>query len=590
MDFPQLLAAAAELEAGGCAAEAADLYRTWLEGNASDMAHVGYFNLGALLAQMGDLPAAESAYRQAAHLLPGFVQPRLNLATVLERMGRVDEAIAEWRWVCQAVSPQSAQNKPLRCMALNQLGRVLEQLQRDEEALQCLTESLSLDAQQAGPLQHWIALRQKLCIWPVYAPFAQMSLADMESSTSAMSMLALSDDPARQRAAAQGFVDRVLTPEQVSPPWSSGYRHARLRVAYLSSDWRAHPVAMLTVELLELHSRDKLEVFAYCWSPEDGSALRKRVVRAVDHFVPIAHLSDAQAAQKIRNDEIDILIDLQGQTAGARPQLLALRPAPVQISYLGFPGDSAMPGVDFVLADGFVLPPQHAPGGQRALYMPTVFQVSDRRRQAGIAPTRLAVGLPAHAFVFACFNRPDKFSPALFAVWMRILARVPDAVLWLLCDDPGTQNRLQEQAKLMHIDIQKIVFLHHLEHADYLSHIPVADLFLDTFPFNGGASTNDVLWMGVPLLTLCGASFAARMGAALLRASGMEELITYTHSEYEEAAVRLAQQPAQLAGLRQQAQALRANGSIFDTPRWVRDWENLLGSAFSKPGADAAQN
>jgi predicted O-linked N-acetylglucosamine transferase (SPINDLY family) len=167
---------------------------------------------------------------------------------------------------------------------------------------------------------------------------------------------------------------------------------------------------------------------------------------------------------------------------------------------------------------------------------------------------------------------------------------VPHAVLWLLCDDPGTQNRLREQAKLMHIDVQKIVFLHHLEHADYLSHIPVADLFLDTFPFNGGASTNDVLWMGVPLLTLCGASFAARMGAALLRASGMEELITYTHSEYEAAAVRLAQQPAQLAALRQQAQALRASGSIFDTPQWVRGWENLLGSAFSKPGADASQN
>ena len=580
MDFPQLLAAAAELEAGGGAAEAADLYRTWLEGNASDVAHVGYFNLGALLAQMGDLPAAESAYRHSVQLLPGFVQPRLNLATVLERMGRVDEAIAEWRWVCQAVSPQSAQNKPLRCMALNQLGRVLEQLQRDEEALQCLTESLSLDAQQAGPLQHWIALRQKLCIWPVYTPFAQVSLADMESSTSAMSMLALSDDPVRQRAAAQRFIEKALVPEEAATPWVSGYRHARRRVAYMSSDWRTHPVAMLTVELLELHDRDTWEVFAYCWSPEDASALRQRVVRAVDHFVPIAHLSDAQAAQRIRADEIDILVDLQGQTAGARPQLLALRPAPVQISYLGFPGDSAMPGVDFALADRFVLPPQHAPAAQRALYMPTVFQVSDRRRQAGITPPRAAVGLPPHAFVFACFNRPDKFSPALFATWMRILARVPHAVLWLLCDDPGTQNRLREQAGSRGIDMQRIVFISYLAHPDYLAHIPLADVFLDTYPFNGGASTNDVLWMGVPLLTLCGIGFAARMGGALLSACGMEALITYTHNEYEDAAVSLAQQPQQLAALRQRAQALRSTGSLFDTPQWVRAWESLLRRAF----------
>jgi predicted O-linked N-acetylglucosamine transferase (SPINDLY family) len=576
MDFPQLLAAAAELEAGGCAAEAADLYRTWLEGNASDMAHVGYFNLGALLAQMGDLPAAESAYRQAVQLLPGFVQPRLNLATVLERMGRVDEAIAEWRWVCQAVSPQSLSNKPLRCMALNQLGRVLEHLQRDEEALQCLTESLSLDAQQAGPLQHWIALRQKLCIWSVYAPFAQLSLADMEPSTSAMSMLALSDDPARQRAAAQGFVDRVLTPEQVSPPWSSGYRHARLRVAYLSSDWRAHPVAMLTVELLELHNRDKLEVFAYCWSPEDGSPLRQRLKTAFEHFERIENLDDATAAARIAAAGIDIVIDLHGLSAGVRPGILALKPAPITVTWLGFIGPTAMPWIDYVIGDRFTLTDELEPYfSERMIRLSGCFLPGDRKRQIGKTATRAECGLPENGFVFATFNNAYKLNPVMWDCWMRILRQVPDSVLWVVDDNEWATEHLRAAALAHGIDVNRLVFNPRTSHADFLGRLPLADLFLDNHPYNAGSTASDALWMGLPILTLSGRCFVSRMGGSILTAAGVPELITYHLPDYEQKAIALARNPAEHRALRDRVSRARQSPA-FDMSRLAQEVEHCL--------------
>ena len=577
MDFAELITRAGELERAGCAVLAAQLYTTWLGHHASELAHVGYFNLGTLWAAQGELDAAQMAYLEAIRLQPGFVQPRLNLADVLERAGRVEEAIAQWAWVRAAVSPHSVTNRPLLCMALNHMGRVLEQQQRLAQALQCLHESLELEPDQPQVVQHWIALRQQLCIWPVYAPFGQVTVADMVRATSAMSMLALTDDPQAQQAAAQRFVDHALAQHVPTAPWKSTCENARLRVAYCSSDFCQHPVAMLCAELFELHDRQRFEVFVYCWSPEDGSALRQRVLRAVDHVVRIDKLSDAQAAQRIRADAIDIVVDLQGQTAGARPQMLAMRPAPVQISFLGYPGTSCIPGVDYLLADAYVLPPgQAAFFAERPIYMPKVFQVSDRKRQSGPVPSRTDVGLPSDAFVFACFNRADKLTPEIFAAWMRILQRVPHAVLWLLCDQAEARENLCSQASEMHISIEKLIFIKRLEHENYLAHIPLADLFLDTFPFNGGASANDVVWMGVPLLTLCGRSFAARMAASLLHAAHLEALITHTLKDYEDAAVELALQPDRLAAVKVALASVRQDGGVFDTPQWVRDWESQL--------------
>lgn len=577
LDFPGLIDGAARLEAGGSTPLAIVLYQTWLARNPSPYEYIVQFNLGVALSNEGDVVGAEAAYRRAVQLAPGFIQPRLNLGTLLERLGRVDEALQEWRWVEQNVSPASPDNKPLLVMALNQLGRVLEIRKQLEQASVLLTKSLALEPGQADVLHHWISLRQRQCAWPIYAPLIGLEPSAMQDATSALSMLSIADDPAAQLRAAQRFVRQKVRTQVAQLSSKAGYGHRKIRIAYCSGDFCLHPVSLLTVELFELHDRSQFEVYGYCWSPEDGSAMRERVISAMDHFTRIHHLSDEAAAAQIRADEIDILIDLQGQTAGARANMLAFRPAPVQITYLGLPATTGLPFIDYVIADRFLIPPEEtAHYSEQPLYMPDVYQVSDRQRPVGQRPSRQECGLPEDGFVFCSFNNNYKFTPEIFDVWMNILRRVPDSVLWLLGDNPWAQENLQREAISRGVDPQRLIFAPRVSPENYLARYQVADLFLDSFPFNAGTTANDALWMGLPLLTLSGRSFAARMAGALLTAAGMESLITYRLADYEEKAVGLACNPQELARLKAHLENVKAHGVLFDTPRFVHNLENLL--------------
>lgn len=581
LDFNQLIDLASRLQEEQSAPLAAVLYQTWLGRNvgrnASPLAHVAWFNLGTLLSNEADLAGAETAYREAIKLSPAFLQPRLNLGLLLERLGKLDEALAEWRWVEQNIPPTSAENRPLVVLALNNLGRVLENRKHNHEALAYLTRSLHIDSSQSDALQHWIHLRQKLCLWPVYATLPRVSPAFMRESTSALALLSLSDDPAAQLEAARRFVQKKVKSEapRLAPDVTkASYGHQKIRVAYVSSDFSLHPVSMLMVELFELHDRERFEVYGYCWSPEDGSALRQRVIQAMDHFVRIDVLSDEEAARKIRADEIDILIDLQGQTAGARASLLAWRPAPVQITYLGLPATTGLPSIDYVIADRFLIPEDAAPHySEKPLYLPDIYQVSDRQRKAGTKPTRAACGLPENGFVFCSFNNNFKFTLEVFEAWLRILERVPGSVLWLLADTPWSEANLRTEAETRGMDQDRLIFAPRVSPEDYLARYQAADLFLDSFPFNAGTTANDALWMGLPVLTLTGRSFASRMAGALLTAAQLPELITWNLKDYEDKAVALANDPDACQRLRQQLQQVRGNGVLFDTPRFVRNLE-----------------
>ncbi len=575
LDFFGLIDAASRYEDENLRPLAAVLYQTWLGRNQSPYAHAAYFNLGATLASQDDLPGAEAAYRQAIRLSPTFLQPRLNLGTLFERMGQLERAIAEWRWVEQNVSGEAPDNRPMVLLALNNLARVLEGKKQFNEALSFLTRSLSMDANQPDAMHHWVHLRQKQCIWPIYAPTLGVDQAFMRQSTSALAMLSISDDPAAQLAAARRFVEKKVL-SNAPPPLAAprGYGHSKLRIAYLSSDFCLHPVSLLTAELFELHDREGFEVYGYCWSPEDGSAMRQRVIAAMDHFVRIERMSDEAAARRIREDEIDILVDLQGQTSGARADLLAYRPAPIQITYLGLPATTGLPSIDYVIADRFLIPEAEAAYySEKPLYMPDVYQVSDRQRGVGVKPDRASCGLPAEGFVFCSLNNNYKYTPEVFAVWMSILRRTPGSVLWLLSDNPWAEANLCREAEARGIDRARLVFAARVSPENYLARYTAADLFLDTFPFNAGTTANDALWMGLPILTCSGRSFASRMAGALLTAAGLEELITYNLRDYEEMAVRLASTPAECLRLRHQLQDVRENGVLFDTPRFVRNLE-----------------
>jgi predicted O-linked N-acetylglucosamine transferase (SPINDLY family) len=577
LEFAQLIDCANQLESRKLAPLSAILYQTWLGRTSSPYAYAAYFNLGVTLSNLDDFPNAEAAYRRSIELHPTFAQPRLNLGSLFERMGQIDKALTEWRWVAENISAEAPGNKPLVVMACNHQGRVLETRKQFHDALSWLCKSLAVDPLQEDALHHWVHLRQRQCIWPIYSPIAGVSVEAMQQATSALAMLSVSDEPARQLEAARRFVERKVVANVPRLAPLRGYGHKKIRIAYASSDFSLHPVSMLTAELFELHDRNQFEIFGYCWSPEDGSGLRRRVVQAMDQFHRIDKLSDESAAELIRSHEIDILIDLQGQTSGARANLLAYRPAPIQITYLGLPATTGLPSIDYVIADRFLIPEASAYlYSEKPLYMPDVYQVSDRKRPIGPAPSRAQCGLPEKAFVFCSLNNNYKYTPEVFTTWMSILRRTPNSVLWLLSDNAWAEANLRKEAQVRGISPDRLYFAARVLPEDYLARYAVADLFLDTYPFNAGTTANDALWMELPLLTYTGRSFASRMAGALLTAAKLPELITYNLHDYEEKAVALANHPDELARIRKHLAHEKANGVLFDTPRFVRNLEQQL--------------
>jgi predicted O-linked N-acetylglucosamine transferase (SPINDLY family) len=567
----------------GMPQEAIRLYETWIAHTSSPAVYAAIFNLAVARGNVADDAGAEREYLKAIALAPGFAEARLNLGTLYERMNRPDDALTTWQGILTDI-PDLATKPALHVQALNNLGRLCEIRKRLPEALDYLTRSLELDPDQPKVITHWVHLRQKLCVWPVYEAFGGVTAEEQRRHTSALAMLGASSDPAEQLAASRNFVERRVqaAPEQLAP--AAGYAHKRIRIGYLSSDLCSHAVAILTAELYELHDRARVEVYAFSWSREDNSPLRARVVGAMDHYIRIDRMTDEEAARCIRSHEIDVLVDLHGLTLGARADILGWRPAPVQLTWLGFPGPTAIPGIDYVIADDFVLPPQLEPYfTERPLRMPHTFQINDRRRAIGATPTRAANGLPDDAFVFCAFNSNFKITPDVFDAWMRILKQVPDGVLWIVADSDATRANLVREAEARGVAGNRLLFAARVPPADYLARFRVADLFLDTNPFNGGTTASDALWAGLPVLTWAGQTFCSRMAGSLLSAVGLPELVTHSLQDYEALAVALGNDRARMAALRARLAANRDTSPLFDTPRFVRDYEDLLASVVKRP-------
>ncbi|MES2299256.1 MAG: glycosyltransferase [Pseudomonadota bacterium] len=559
----------------GEAAVAVELYRCWLKYTASPIAYAAQFNLAVLLSDENDLPGAEAAYRTAIAGNGRFSEAHLNLGTLLERMKRPDEALACWRAVLEYLNPETPADKAYYLQALNNLGRLLEIRKDMPAAEEMMTRSLKIDPDQKHVITHWVHLRQKQCKWPVYNSSAcGIPEETLMNATSALAMLSASGEPSQQLAASRRFVEDKVMRDAPRLSGPHGYDHERLRIGYLSSDFCSHAVSILTAELYGLHDRSKVEVFGFCWSHEDGSPLRARVIAGMDQHIRIGTLSDEEAARLIRSHEIDILVDLHGLTLGARPNILAYRPAPVQITWLGLPGPTAMPEIDYVIADPFVLPPELEPYfTEKPLHMPRTFQINDRQRIIGPCPTRQSCSLPSDAFVFCAFNNNFKFSPEVFDTWMRILKRTPGSVLWMVADATEVRTNLGRQAELAGVDKERLLFAERVAPADYLARYQVADLFLDTVPFNGGTTASDALWAGLPVLTCTGRTFSSRMAGSLLMAVDLPELITYNLRDYEEKAVSLALERDRAATMKRQLVEKRMTCALFDSVQFVRDLE-----------------
>ncbi len=573
VSLADLVNEAQRLQTAGQAAAAVTLYQRWIGQPAHAMRHVACFNLGTLLGGLMRAADAEAAYRQALALQPDFPHARLNLGHLLERSGRADDALAQWRAVIDNSAPPE-----LKVHAWNNTGRLLESQRRYPEAEAALTQSLLLDARQPSVVQHYVHLRQKQCAWPVYQTVGETTPNSLLAGTSLLAMMSASDDPALQLLAATRFAhDRVPRPPAVALHKTMPPRSGKIRIGYLSGDLHMHAVGLLTPELLELHDRSRFDVWGFCWTPESDQPQRKRLVAAMDHLVRLAGVDDATAARLIAEAGIDVLVDLQGLTSGARPAILGHRAAPVQVSYLGLPGTSALPGVDWILADDYVMPPALEPYcTEKPIRLPHCYQVSDRQREVAPRPQRASYGLPEDRFVFCSFNNNFKFTPEVFAAWMRILGQVPGSMLWLLADNDTARENMLRCADQHGLPRERLVFAPRVAPPEYLARFQCADLVLDTFPYNAGTTASDALWMGTPILTLSGRSYISRMAGSLLTAVGLPELATTSLADYERLAVQLGRQPARIASYKRYLAEQGRQSPLFDLPQIVHDIETAF--------------
>ncbi|HET9106550.1 MAG TPA: tetratricopeptide repeat protein, partial [Steroidobacteraceae bacterium] len=545
------------------------------------------------------------ALQRAIRLSPGQARAHRQLGNALRMLRRFDESLPCFERSI-ALEPQSGEthtDRGLSLVGLKRLtealasfdqalslgqqdatlhryrGGVLQELNRTEEAIDSYARALALDPKAPFLRGTYLHARMETGDWEgIEADLGAITAAleRKEAVTSAFGLLSLIDSPALHLRAAETWVRESLPPASPLPPAPRRRERERIRIAYFSADFYAHPVTRLAAGMFEAHDRSRFELTAFALGPDRRDELRTRVEGAFDRFVPVDSQSDRQVATLARELEIDIAVDLSGYTGDARPGILALRPAPIQVSYLGYLGTMGCDFIDYLIADPVLVPEESRQYySEKIAYLPS-YQVNDSRRPLPQRTfSRAELGLPASGFVFCSFNATYKITPETFGSWMRILAAVPGSVLFLLGSSATAERNLRREAAACGVDPERLVFGRSLPFADYLARYCAADLFLDTLPYNAGTTASDALWAGLPVLTLPGESFAARMAASLLTAAGLPELIADDRSGYERLAIALATDPQRLASLRRKLADNRSRCLLFDTAASTRSIEDL---------------
>ncbi len=560
------------------------LYRGWIAQSEHKhrQLYPAWYNLGVQLVAAGARPEAGAAFEAALSYKPDLAPAAINAGLCREETGDAESALDLWRNALQSDEDRTA--------LLNQRGRLLEKLKRFDEAERALTASLLTDPGQPDAVHHWIGVKTKACSWPVFAGLPGLDRDAMLATTGALSLLALTDDPALQDASNAAWIARKMPPgdtPRLSPP--SGYAHRKLRIGYMSSDFCLHPMAYLVADLFEQHDRDAVTVHGYCSTKDDGSDVRRRLVAAFDHFTSILDMTDEDAARAIRADEIDILVDLNGLTLGTRLPVLRWRPAPVQVTYLGYNGPIPLPELDYIVADRFVIPPSVAARHRPApLYLPSCYQANDRHLPVAMGETRAAAGLPETAFVFCCFCNTYKITEEVFDAWIAILQRTGGTVLWLYADNETAQRNMARRFAAAGLDADRLVFAARNHPEVYRARLALADLFLDTFPYNAGTTASDALRVGLPIVTIAGRSFISRMAGSLLHAVGLDEGVVGSLDAYVDLAVDLARDPVRYAGFRAAVSGNAWARTLGDTPTFTRGFEEALRKVAIRREAPAA--
>ena len=525
---------------------------------------------GHAMAESKHFSEALATYDKALAIDPHLAAAWLGRANIFLELKRHDEALV-------AIDNALALRSDLAEAWLGR-GNIFCGLRRFGDAVVAYDNALRINAELPDTQGAYLHAKMQCCDWDTFADDTSSLITGVRNGLPVAQpfvLLGLPSSPSDQFAYARRFSERKLYNAN-TPLWrSEAYSHSRIRIAYLSADFHDHATAHLMAGLFEQHDRTRFQTVAVSFGPDDVSATRQRMTAAFDRFFDVRAQSDRETAHLVRSLEIDIAVDLKGYTEDSRPNILAMRPAPLQVNYLGYPGTMGTDRIDYILADTVVIPPdQQEYYSEKVIWLPHSYQANDATRRISPAtPSRRDAGLPETGFVFCSFNNSYKITPSMFDVWMRLLKQINGSVLWLLEGNAFAPGNLRREAQHRGIAAERLVFAPRNAHADHLARHRLADLFLDTLPYNAHTTASDALWAGLPVVTCLGSTFAGRVAASLLSAVGLRELITRSLEDYEALILKLAREPALLAAIRRKLATNRNTCPLFDTARFARHVE-----------------
>lgn len=538
-----------------------------------------FYNLGLIHSLEGKQNQAIESYEAALAIDKNHRHTLINLSSSLIDIGRYEDALTITNnatelnpnmieaWINKAIASGNLKKLDVSVHAYNKAAKI-------DDTFEYLIGDLAYS-------------RLKICDWKNFGDIVSKLVKGLKENKKILKpfpSLVLFDSERIHLEVAEMWIRSKYLNQNIPPP-NKNSPHPKIRLGYFSADFRNHPVSFLAAELFELHDRDRFEVYAFSVrSAEPGDAMRERLVNAFDHFIDVEHKTDIEVAQLARELEIDIAIDLGGHTQFAPTGIMSYRAAPIQINYLGYPGTMGAPYMDYIIADPILIPPENQQFySEKVIYLPNCYQPNDRKKV--ISPrkfTRAEVGLPEKGFVFCSFNNNFKILPQIFASWINILKKVEGSVLWLLEDNSLAAENLRKEAQKAGVNPDRLIFAQRVPHAEHLARHELADLFLDTYPYNAHTTASDALWAGLPLITIQGSSFASRVASSLLTAVGLEELITQSNEQYETLAVSLSSDRHRIYLLKTKLAGCKTSSLLYDSKTLTTNIEDCYLRIFAR--------
>ena len=547
-----------------------------------------WYAAGAVQQRLGRRDAAIASYDRALELKPDYVEALINSGTLLRETLNHHAALDRFM--------RALAIKPDHLNALSNCAIMLTEFKRPLEAIAMFDRLLKINPDFEYGVGSVCYERMHACDWSHFDTDVAKILEGIAAGkpiAKSLGVMSITDDAAVHHQCAETFAAHRYG-ARPAPLWTGQrYRHDRIRIAYVSPDLREHPVGHLMAGIFERHDKKRFETIAISIGANDNSRLRQRMLDTFDHFVDARMMESAKIAQVMREMEVDIAIDLAGFTSDSRSEVFAMRPAPVQVNYLGYPGTMGTQYMDYIVADRHVIPPEHAQFyNEKVVYLPDAYlPAASGLKIAERTPTRAECGLPEEGVVFCSFNHDYKIAPHVFAVWMNLLRQVPGSVLWLMSRSPLSQDNLRKEAAARGVDPSRLVFAQRVPMVeDHLARYRQADLFLDTHPYNAHTTCADALMSGLPVVTCMGGAFPSRVAGSLLHAAGIPELVTTSLADYEALALQLARDPARLAALKAQLIASQPTNALCDADSFCRNLEAIYTSMWRQSQLGGARD